>query len=96
MDLKSIQKKLEILRDRIRAEGRISETSEHELKNLLNNTLASASQELSTIQDRLTATIALQAGNDNITKPVNTTLSDEQKKRLSFVEKSGSGSHTVH
>jgi len=89
MDIKDIQKKLAVLRDRIRAEGQISADSETELKNILNDTLASANQELTSIQNRLTATMAMRAGNDN-------PLSDEQKKRLRLVEKTGTGSDMVH
>lgn len=89
MDIKDIQKKLAVLRDRIRAEGQISPDSETELKNILNDTLASANQELTSIQNRLTATMAMRVGNDN-------PLSDEQKKRLRLVEKTGTGSDMVH
>ncbi len=89
MDIKDIQKKLAALRDRIRAEGQISPDSEMELKNILNDTLASANHELTSIQNKLTATMAMRAGNDN-------PLSDEQKKRLRLVEKTGTGSEMVH
>lgn len=89
MDLKDIQIKLKELRDRIKDEGGISEISEQELKAILNDTLLSANTELSTIQNRLNATMAMRAGNDN-------TLSDDQKKRLRIIEKTGTGSHAVH
>lgn len=89
MDLKDIQQKLKELRDRIRAEGGISPDAENELRDLLNDTLATANEELTTIQDKLSATLALRAGNDN-------TLTPEQKKRLSIVEKTGTGSAMVH
>lgn len=89
MDLKDIQEKLKELRDRIRAEGCISETSEEELKSLLNNTVISAHDQLATIQTKLSATMAIRATNDNILTP-------DQKKRLSIVEKTGTGSNAVH
>lgn len=89
MDLKDIQKKLQELRDRIKDEGRISSVSEQELKAILNDTLVSANDELNAIQERLSATLAIRAGNDNI-------LSDEQKKRLRIIEKTGTGSCAVH
>lgn len=89
MDLKDIQQKLKELRDRIRAEGGISQDAENQLRDLLNDTLATANEELTTIQDKLSATLALRAGNDN-------TLTPEQKKRLSIVEKTGTGSAMVH
>ena len=63
--------------------------AEEELKNILNDTLTSAHQELSTIQNKLTATMSIRAGNDN-------GLSDEQKTRLRLMEKIGTGTHTVH
>lgn len=89
MDLKDIQQKLKELRDRIKDEGGISEISEQELKAILNDTLLSANTELSSIQNRLNATMAMRAGNDNV-------LSDDQKKRLRIIEKTGTGSHAVH
>lgn len=89
MDLKDIQKKLKDLRDRIRADGCISPMAEEELKNILNDTMSTAHQELSTIQNKLTATMSIRAGNDN-------GLSDEQKTRLRLMEKIGTGTQTVH
>lgn len=89
MDLKDIQKKLKELRDRIKTEGHISATSEQELKDILASTLVSANNELSTIQNKLNTTMAMRAGNDNI-------LSDDQKKRLRIIEKTGTGSCAVH
>jgi len=89
MDLKDIQEKLKELRDRIRAEGCISETSEEELKALLSNTVISAHDQLATIQNKLGAAMAMRATNDNALTP-------DQKKRLSIVEKTGTGSNAVH
>ena len=91
MDFKKIQEKLAVLRDRIRSDGCISPDSEQELKNIMNDTLTSASQELTNIQTKLSSTMAIRAGNDNQTK-----LSDDQKKRLRLVEKTGTGSEMVH
>lgn len=89
MDLKDIQKKLKDLRDRIKDEGGISAKSEAELKAILSDTLVTANDELESIQERLNATMAIRAGNDNV-------LSDDQKKRLRIIEKTGTGSHAVH
>lgn len=91
MDFKEIQDKLKNLRDRIKAEGSISPSAEAELKSILQNTLVSANEEVQAIQNKLTATMAVRAENDN--KPV---LSDEQMKRLSIIEKIGTGSYVVH
>ncbi len=89
MDLKDIQNKLKELRDRIKSDGQISPESEQALKDILASTLVSANDELSTIQNRLNATMAMRAGNDNV-------LSDDQKKRLRIIEKTGTGSQAVH
>jgi len=92
MDLKAIQAQLESLRNRIRAEGRLSSTCENELKSILENTLITANRELIDIQNKLTATMAMRAGNDNQT----TELTEDQKKRLSILEKTGTGSTALH
>lgn len=89
MDLKEIQQKLKQLRDRIKDEGCISPVAEAELKAILSDTLVTANDELTAIQDKLAAQMAMRAGNDN-------TLTLEQKKRLSIIEKTGTGSHAVH
>lgn len=89
MDLKDIQEKLKELRDRIKSEGHISARSEEELKSLLGNTLVTANDEISSIGDRLSATMAMRAGNDN-------TLTPEQQKRLRIIEKMGTGSSCIH
>lgn len=89
MDLKDIQKKLKDLRTRIRDEGRLSAESEQELRDILSSTLVTANDQLTSIQERLNTTMAMRAGNDNA-------LSDDQKKRLRLIEKTGSGSHAVH
>ncbi len=89
MDMKDIQKKLKVLRDRIKADGHISPVAEQELKDILNDALLSANTELSAIQNKLSATMAMRAGNDNELPP-------EQKKRLRIMEKTGTGSHAVH
>ncbi len=89
MELKDIQARLQELRDRIRAEGRISPTAEEELKTLLNSTLITANNELSAIQGKIQYSMIKRAGNDNVLTP-------EQKRRLSIIEKTGTGSQAVH
>ncbi len=89
MELKDIQERLKELRDRIRAEGRISPHAEEELKNLLNSTLITANDELSAIQGKIHYSMIKRAGNDNVLTP-------EQKRRLSIIEKTGTGSQAVH
>lgn len=89
MDLKDIQEKLKELRDRIKSDGHISPRSEEELKALLSNTLVTANDEISTIKNRIDASMKLRAGNDNI-------LTAEQQKRLRIIEKMGTGSACIH
>lgn len=90
MSLKDVQQKLKDLRDRIRADGKLSPGIEQELQDLLSETLSSANDEITVLQDKLNATLSLRAGNDNAI------LSDEQKRRLRLVEKTGTGSQSVH
>ena len=89
MDLKDIQEKLKVLRDRIKADGHISPHAEEELKSLLSNSLVSANDEISTIKNRIDASMKMRAGNDN-------ELTAEQKKRLRIIEKMGTGSACIH
>lgn len=89
MDLKDIQHKLKELRDRIKSEGHISPRSEEELKSLLSNTLVTTNDEISTIKNRIHATMTIRAGNDN-------ELTPEQTKRLRIIEKMGTGSACIH
>ncbi len=90
MDLKYIQEKLRILRDRIQEQGHLSEDDQQELQFLMNETLSSASDELESLQGRLEGLAAIRAGNDN--RP----LSEDQKARLSILEKSGTCSGAIH
>lgn len=89
MSIKDIQAKLKELRDRIKEDGHISPSSEAQLKDILNDTLLSANDELANIQQRLNTKMTMRAGNDNA-------LSDDQKKRLRIIEKIGAGSYAVH
>lgn len=89
MDLKDIQQKLKELRDMIKADGCVSPAAEAQLKTILSDTLTTANVELNAIQTKLNATMAMRAGNDNA-------LSEDQKKRLRIVEKTGTGSQAVH
>lgn len=92
MDFKDIQDKLKTLRDRIKAEGSISSSSEMELKAILDSTLQTADTEIKAIQDKINAQMAVRAGNDNNMPD----LSEEQMRRLSIIEKTGTGSYVVH
>lgn len=89
MNLKEIQTKLKALRDQIKKDGHVSDDAEEQLRAILNDTLVTANDELANIQNKLNATLAMRAGNDN-------DLTPEQKKRLRILEKTGTGSHAVH
>lgn len=90
MDLKNIQNQLKELRERIKDQGRISDSDEKELKALIRQTLENANDELEGIQDRLQTLVEKHQANDNYK------LSAEQKARLDLVEKTGTGSIAVH
>lgn len=92
MDFKDIQDKLKNLRDRIKAEGHISDSSEAELKAILDSTLLTADKEIKEIQNKITAQMAVRPGNDNHSPK----LSEDQMRRLSIIEKTGTGSYVVH
>ena len=83
MDLKAIQAKLKVLRDRIRDQGSISSSDEKELQSLINQTLTRANSELEDIQSRL-ENITRKANDNRMLKD----LDDDQKSRLSMAEKS--------
>ncbi|MCB1530874.1 MAG: hypothetical protein H6853_05045 [Rhodospirillales bacterium] len=91
MDFKAIQDKLKNLRDRIRKEGRISEDNEQELKLLLHETLMSATDELNGLQGKLETLASQKIGNDNVSP-----LSEDQSARLSLIQKTGTGSASIH
>lgn len=90
MDLTYIQKKLSALRDRIRAEGKISESAQQELKALLEQSLMAAQDELSEAQAKLNGILSVKSANQN------TPLTPEQIIRLKIVEKTGTGSSSIH
>ena len=92
MDLKSIQKKLSLLKSKIEKQGGLNEHDQKELQSLMTQTLSTASDELETLQIRLKnlAPSHKRVGNDNHI------LSEEQKSRLLILEKSGSCSGAIH
>ena len=92
MDLKHVQQKLKTLRDRIRDQGEISAEDEKELKSLIRQTLEGANSELEGLQGRLSKIVENHQANDNQDKELN----EEQKTRLSLMEKTGTGSIAVH
>lgn len=90
MTLTFIRKKLARLRDEIKAQGRLSDEHQAELKALMEETLMSAETELTAAQEKLAGFMALKAANTN--RP----LSPEQTARLKIIEKSGAMSGMIH
>jgi hypothetical protein len=80
MNLKKVTKKLTSVRDSIRAEGKMTDEAEEILKSLVNEPV--------TVNQRRFRTP--QPDNDN--QP----LSPEQKFRLRLMEKTGTGSTSIH
>lgn len=89
MDLKKVTKKLSKVRDSIREKGGVTPEDEKALKELVNQTLSAAKKELATIPAKHAYERPV-AHNDN--RP----LSQDQRFRLSLVEKTGTGSTAVH
>lgn len=92
MDLKTINKQLKILHEKIKQQGHLSPSDEQELQALMEETLHEASSQIETVQEQLqmTGRISIQPGNDN------RSLSPDQLFRLSLMEKTGTGSNLVH
>ncbi len=83
MNTKFLHKKLSTLRDRIRAEGHVSPEIQAELYDLLEQSVTSPSA----LQ---TGIGSIKAANQNVP------LNDDQIKRLKIVEKTGTGSSSIH
>jgi hypothetical protein len=106
MDFKVIQRRLALLRDKIKKSGKISPEDERELKSILQNTLTTANNELQNMQEKLDSLMSIKAGNDNSNsnpptpspddKGKKNTLSREQKKKIEQLEKAGNGSAQIH
>lgn len=92
MDLKYIQKKLKLLKDRVEKQGHLSTDDQQELQFLMSETLSTASNELESIQERLENVPTIRPGNDNRRGK----LTDDQKERLLVLEKSGACSGAIH
>jgi LPS O-antigen subunit length determinant protein (WzzB/FepE family) len=89
MDLSDTKKKLQALRDRIKAEGKLSSEGEKELQSILDDAILSASEELNELQEKLNDALAVRTSNKS-------PLSEEQKSKLKIIEKTGTGSREVH
>lgn len=90
MNFKKVSKKLSQVCDSIRSDGRISEDDEQTLRSLLGDTI--------TIDENDLAKLPTDMKNRNMPVPENdnTPLTSEQKFRLRLMEKTGTGSISIH
>ena len=91
MNLKKVTKKLSKVRDNVRQDGEISAETEQMLKSLITDALMEAPNELKNLpnKNKITSRMPLPE-NDN------TPLTSEQKFRLRLMEKTGTGSVSIH
>ena len=90
MNLKKVTKKLSKVRDSIRDKGEISAEDEKILKALIGDTINVAQSDLKDIPSKIVNRQMPLPENDN------TPLTTEQKFRLRLMEKTGTGSVSVH
>jgi polyhydroxyalkanoate synthesis regulator phasin len=90
MKLKTVTKKLSQVRDNIRDKGSISAEDEKILRSLIGDTIQIAQEDLQNLPNRLKNRTMPLAENDN------TPLTTEQKFRLRLMEKTGTGSASIH
>lgn len=90
LKLKKITEKLAQVRDHITENGEISAENERILKSLIGDTLTIAQSDLKNLPNKMRNRHMPTPENDN--KP----LSTEQKFRLRLMEKTGTGSHSIH
>lgn len=89
MNLKNVAKKLSKVRDSIREHGGVSQEDEKALKKLVQETIGCAKEELSHLANHKQYALP-KPHNDN--QPLN----QDQRFRLSLMEKTGTGSLSVH
>lgn len=90
MNLKKVTQKLSKVRDSIRENGEITAEDEKTLKSLIGDTIGVAQENLPHLPKKITGRVMPSAENDN--KP----LTKDQKFRLRLMEKTGTGSKSVH
>lgn len=89
MNIKKIAQKLSAVRDNVNEDGFISETDKEELRALVQETIDNAQGNLSKLPKNISPFLPV-ADNDN------TPLTTEQKFRLRLMEKTGTGSASIH
>lgn len=90
MNLKKITKKLAQVRDNTRENGSISPEDEQLLRSLIGDTISMAQSDLKKLPKKV------QNRHMPIPENDNTPLTSEQKFRLRLMEKTGTGSYSIH
>lgn len=90
LKLKKVTEKLAKVRDSLANDTEISTENEEILKSLIGDTIDIAQEDLKTLPNSMRARLMPQADNDN------TPLTSEQKFRLCLMEKTGTGSSSIH
>lgn len=90
MNLKKVTQKLSKVRDSIRENGEISAENEEILKSLIGDTITVAQSDLKKLPNKMKNRHMPLPENDN------TPLTSEQKFRLRLMEKTGTGSTSIH
>ena len=90
MNLKKVTKKLSAVRDSIRENGKITEEDEKALRSLIGDTLTIAQSDLKKLPNKVKNRQMPLPENDN------TELTSEQMYRLRLMEKTGTGSLSIH
>ena len=90
LKLKKVTEKLSRVRDSICDKGAISPEDEAILRSLIGDTINIAQEDLQNLPNPMKARTMPLAENDN------TPLSTEQKFRLKLMEKTGTGSVSIH
>lgn len=90
LKLKKVTEQLSKVRDSVRENGSISPEDEATLRTLIGDTINIAQEDLPRLPNRLKSRTMPLAENDN------TPLTTEQKFRLTLMEKTGTGSASIH
>ena len=90
LKLKKVTEQLEKLRGDICDNGEISSENEQTLKSLIGDTIDIAQSDLKKLPNSMRSRFMPEPENDN------EELTSEQKFRLSLMEKTGTGSHSIH
>ncbi len=90
LKLKKVTEKLSKVRDSLSENGEISKENQEILKSLIGDTIEIAQKDLKKLPNSMRSRFMPTAENDN------TPLTSEQKYRLSLIEKTGTGSASIH